>query len=178
MIMTNLLIERRAFVKCAVASTMAMTVSSTNGFTGEPGRKGTVPAEVSENPTLDLEQVTAATFEPAVGQNVKVSGSQAQFVLVAVNKHRDRNRAQRPAGVRQEPFSLLLSAPKGVHLSDGSYSLTITDLGKFDIFMNEVRQTSAFSSSSRLGQAEMFLNNVVDRTGLRVPRVFYQVIFN
>lgn len=176
--MTNHLIERRSFVKYAVASTIGMTVSSTNGFTGEPRRNGTVPAEDSEQPTLDLGQVTAATFEPAVGQSVKVSGSQAEFVLVAVNKLRDRNRAQRPAGVRQEPFSLLLSAPEGVRLSDGSYSLTITELGKFDIFMNEVRQTSTFSSRSRLGQVEMFLNNVADKTGLRAPRVFYQVIFN
>lgn len=126
---------------------------------------------------LDVKSATAATFRPSVGEYWKISGQSLLFESVQVVN--DPNRLKRPRGIRRDSFSLLLSGPAGVSLAAGIYAVKSAKLGRFSVYLNEVRLTSVFPSSSAVGQAERFLSGVTaSLQNDTAPKTYFEIPFN
>ena len=161
-------IRRRDFVTQAAAGTVA-TFLSLNG-TGDVIAAGAK--------SLDLKSATSTTFQSAVGQEFKIAGSTAKFVLSKVNILADPNKSKRPRGIRQESFTVVLTAVKGTAMSAGTYTLSNDTLGSFSVYMYPAGQTTSFSSASPLGQAELFLRNAAKNSQVSASKATFEIPFN
>ncbi len=135
-------------------------------------------AAAAKPTTLDVKTATSSTFKAVIGQRFKVAGNSAAFVLDKVEVVSDPNRAKRPNGIRNETFLLLLSAPNGSHLTEGTYTLANSTLGSFSVYLNEVRLPGTFTNVSALGQAELFVRKAVTNMQSTPARVYFQIPFS
>lgn len=164
------LIGRRE-VLTQFAATAAMTVSGTVAI-GQP-----VLAAAAKD--IDLKSATSETFRPVVGEMWKIAGQLKPFLFESLQVLNDPNRSKRPRGIRQDSFSLLLSAPIGTSLAAGIYAVKSPALGRFSVYMNEVRLTGTFPTSSVLGQAELFLLGVsANLQSSAGPKMYFEIPFN
>lgn len=138
-----------------------------------------VVASAAEAGAIDLKSASADTFRAAVGESWKVSGQSKLFLLESIHVVNDPNRLKRPRGIRQDSFSLVLSGPAGLSLDAGIYSIKSPTLGRFSVYLNEVRLSGTFPSSSVLGQAELFLSGVsASLQEDAEPKSYFEVPFN
>jgi len=129
--------------------------------------------------SLDLKNATLDTFRAVVGEFWKISGQTSLFKLDSILVVNDPNRLKRPRGIRQDSFSLLLSTSRGTSLDAGTYSIKSPGLGRFSVYLNEVRLTNVFPTSSALGQAELFLSSVsANLQEDSSPKTYFEVPFN
>lgn len=164
------LIGRRGFL-AQFAVTAAVTVLGT--------QSACLAASDASAGMLDLKSASADTFRAAVGEIWKISGQSKAFLLEAIHVVNDPNRLKRPRGIRQDSFSLVLSAPADVSLDAGIYSIKSATLGRFSVYLNEVRLPGMFPSSSVLGQAELFLSSVsASLQDDAEPKSYFEVPFN
>jgi hypothetical protein len=80
-------------------------------------------------------------FEKLVGQNFRVSCANrpVNLELVDVREHDHYlDNTHRPIHIRQEPFSLLFSAPGGEKLPAGIHRVAHSAVGEFNLFFHEV----------------------------------------
>lgn len=165
----NLVSRRDLFTQ--FTATAAMTVFGTIAISR--------PAIGAVAKDIDLKSATSETFRPAVGEYWKITGQSKPFQFESLQVFIDPNRSKRPRGIRQDSFSLLLSAPAGTSLAAGIYAVKSPKLGRFSIYMNEVRLTGTFPSSSVLGQAELFLSGVsANLPNDTRPKTYFEVPFN
>ena len=165
------IVGRRDFL---VNSVVATAVACTDAMGAPPGAGGVAPS----NRTVDLKQASARLFSPLIGQSFLLVETRVKFRLDSVQMHRNSSGKRPPANVRQEPFTLILSAPDGTALDAAIHKLSHPALGNMDVFINQVRVCSVTPTSSPLGQAEMFLKQVAANTATPTPRVHYQIAFN
>lgn len=169
--MSSAIVFGRREVLTQFAATAAMTVFGTTAIIR--------PAMAAVAKDLDLKRATLETFRPSVGESWKITGQPKPFLVESLQVFSDPNRSKRPRGIRQDSFSLLLSAPVGTSLAAGIYAVKSPALGRFSVYMNEIRLTGTFPSSSVLGQAELFLSGVsASLQNDAGPKTYFEIPFN
>lgn len=169
--MSSGIVYGRREVLAQLAGTAALTVF------GAAAINQPVVAAVAKD--LDLKSATPVTFRPVVGEYWKITGQSKPFMFESLQVFSDPNRSKRPRGIRQDSFSLLLSAPAGTSLAAGIYAVKSPSLGRFSVYMNEIRLSGTFSTSSVLGQAELFLSGVsANLQNDTEPKSYFEIPFN
>jgi hypothetical protein len=121
-------IQRRDFLGNSSAAAIV-------GAAALNGAAGGLLASESKDGRLE-----GANFVDLVGETFSVSGQAAPLKLIDARV--DRPRDERPAHVRQEPFSLLFAAPEGTELESSIHAISHRRFGQFEVYMHRVQVES------------------------------------
>ncbi len=79
---------------------------------------------------IELATATCATFLPYTGKNFKLTAGNGECQLLLKDATESKH-----DGPKRQPFSLLFSAPVGVHIEQGTYTLEHENAGTLEIFL-------------------------------------------
>ena len=127
---------------------------------------------------IDIAKVTAATFQPFIGNSFKIGGNSTPFVLEEVKVIVPKRKVNIPPNVRQEAFSLLFSAPVGTQLPAEIQTVSNAKLGSISIYIHEVVPMSKFSNGNLLGHTERIAGMVSQNLLPTAPKVYFEAPFN
>ena len=87
------------------------------------------------------ERLECTDFEGLVGETFTVSDQPASLKLIDAQRAKHATDS-RPSHVRQEPFSLVFTAPEGTELDDAIHRVEHRGVGRVDVYINRIQMES------------------------------------